>query len=84
MKKIYPILLSIYYFILLKVKLLDDDIISLQKKRLPICNKCTLKNGIYCSKKKQLNAGPQNIKGCGCIFFLKTLIPKEKCPLKKW
>jgi len=41
-------------------------------QRKQICRKCSFNRGIgNCSK-------------CGCIIALKTLMPREECPIGKW
>ena len=53
---------------------------------------CLLKEGNWCSSKKEIklsfkNRKPKSIKGCGCWLFAKwfsVLNEVNKCPLNQW
>lgn len=52
---------------------------DLQNVRLEQCNKCTENKDGVC-----VAINPETNQACGCFVNMKSAVPTEDCPLKKW
>jgi len=52
-----------------------QDLKELALNRYEVCKVCPKKTGLLKIEK---------CKACGCVLFLKLIVPSEKCPLGKW
>ena len=92
MKKIKTIIDSYFALLAYKLDLLPQDVIKVVEQRKQACSDCLLKEGNWCSSKKEIklnfkNRKPKSIKGCGCYLPAKQfsiLNEENKCPLNLW
>jgi hypothetical protein len=57
----------------------DERVELVAKQRLEKCFNCELRDGVFCSKKKEFNG----VNGCGCLVAAKSR-SASPCPLQKW
>ena len=92
MKKIKIIIDSYFALLAYKLDLLPQDVVKVVEQRKQACSNCLLKEGNWCSSKKEIklnfkNRTPKSIKGCGCYLHAKQfsiLNEVNKCPLNLW
>lgn len=69
-----------------EIGVLSPEIQQISAKRLSICNKCLIRQGLICNssrKAKNIKTGVRTY-GCGCVLTAKTKVLEESCPLDKW
>ena len=92
MKKIKTIIDSYFALLAYKLDLFPQAVIKVVEQRKEACSDCLLREGNWCSSKKEIklnfkNRTPKSIKGCGCFLPAKQfsiLNEDNKCPLNLW